>query len=146
MSKKRLWYLSGGMTKFGKDEFYKSEDWRRDLKEQIERISDGNVLCFNPNMHYSCIDAPNNYTDREAMNLNIYKLRNSELVIYNNNDPYSRGSMIEIGIAYERRIPIIVLNEANEEIHCWISSIAEKIFDNREDLVDYLLIHYLDID
>ena len=38
MSKKRLWYLSGGMTKFGKDNFHESENWRKDLKEQIEEL------------------------------------------------------------------------------------------------------------
>lgn len=146
MSKKRLWYLSGGMTKFGKDNFHESENWRRDLKEQIERISESDIKCFNPNCHWNMLTNPDEFTDREAMNLDIHKLRNSELVIYANNDPFSRGSMIELGIAYERRIPIIVLNETDEEIHSWINNLAERIFTNRDDLVGYLIDHYMQID
>ena len=146
MNKKRLWYLSGGMTKFGKDEFYKSENWRQDLKEQIERISEGQIKAFNPNCHWSMLTDTSEFTDREAMNLDIYKLRNSELVIYANNDPYSRGSMIELGIAYERNIPIIALNETKDELHPWVSCLVERVFEDREDLVAYLIEHYINID
>ena len=141
--KVRLWYLSGGMEKFGKDEFNKSNDWREDLKEQITNLSEGHITAFNPNQHYSFHSDPSEYTDREVMNLDIYKLRQSELVIYNNNDPFSRGSMIELGIAVERRLPVFVLNEDHNPIHCWVNCLAEKIFDNREDMVLYLVDHYM---
>lgn len=140
---KRLWYLSGGMTKFGKEEFYKSNDWRVDIKEQIENISEGYITAFNPNYHWSLLSDPDEFSDREAMNLDIYKLRQSELVIYSNNDPFSRGSMIELGIAWERRIPIFVLNEEKLEIHPWVQCFAEAVFCDREDLMLYLIEHYV---
>lgn len=142
-SRVRLWYLSGGMEKFGKDEFHKSNDWREDLKTQIYEMSDGYITAFNPNDHYSMQSDPSEYTDREVMNLDIYKLRQSELVIYNNNDPFSRGSMIELGIAVERRLPVFILNEDHNLIHCWVNCLAEKVFDNREDMIIYLVDHYM---
>lgn len=142
-SRVRLWYLSGGMEKFGKDEFNKSNDWREDLKTQIYNYSDGCIRGFNPNEHYSMQSDPSDYTDREVMDLDIYKLRQSELVIFNNNDPYSRGSMIELGIAAERRLPVFVLNEEHNPLHCWVNVLAEKIFDNREDMIIYLVDHYM---
>lgn len=141
--KVRIWYLSGGMTKFGADRFYASNNWRVDLKEQIRNLSDGYIVGFSPNEHFNLMDDPESYDDREVMNLDIYKLRQSELVIYNNNDGYSRGSMIELGIAWERQIPIFVLDENNEDIHPWVSCMAERIFTDREDMMMYLSAHYI---
>lgn len=142
---KRLWYLSGGMQKFGKEEFDKSNDWREYLAEQIKNLSDGNILALNPNKHYNFSMNPEEYTEREVMNLDIYKLRNSELVIYFNNDPYSRGSMAELGIAWERRIPILVVNDGDNELHSWVKCMAEKIFPNFEELLWYVDAHYINI-
>ena len=142
----RLWYLSGGMTKFGTEEFNKSNCWRKEVKNIIEELSEHNILCLNPNDHYNLTTDKTEFTDMEAMRLDIYKLRRSELVIYNNNDPYSRGSMIELGIAWERGLPIITLNENNEELHPWVKDMSERIFDNKPDLINYLTQHYISID
>ena len=139
----RIWYLSGGMTKFGKEEFEKSNSWRTDIKEQIEKMSEGYITAFNPNEHYSILSDPDDYSDREVMNLDIYKLRQSELVIYNNNDPFSRGSLIELGIAYERQIPIFTLNEEGNEVHSWVRDISQRVFTDREDMMMYLSAHYI---
>ena len=142
----RLWYLSGGMTKFGIEEYDKSNEWREYLKKTIFEISDGNIVCCNPNDHYNLATDKAEYTDREAMNLDIHKLRNSELVIYNNNDPYSRGSMIELGIAWERRIPIITINDDHTQIHSWVKDMSERIVENTEELIWYVQDHYINID
>ena len=142
----RLWYLSGGMTKFGADKFDESNNWRKEIKDLIEDMSDGQILLCNPNEHYSMLTDPAEFTDREAMNIDIYKLRQSELVIYCNNDPYSRGSMIELGIAYQLGLPILVLNDIQEEIHPWVRELAQMVFTNRLDLIRYLKDHYMCID
>ena len=142
----RLWYLSGGMTKFGKTDFDLSNEWRLDIKNALYEMSEGCILCFNPNDHWNLTSNPEEFTDREAMNIDIYKLRKSELIIYSNNDPFSRGSMIELGIAWERQIPIITLNEDNNEVHCWLKEMSEKIFTDREDMLAYLRDHYICID
>lgn len=142
---KRLWYLSGGMQKFGKENFNESNDWRTYLSIEIGKLSEGTITAFNPNSHWSFLSNSDEYTDREVMNLDIHKLRNSELVIYFNNDPYSRGSMAELGIAWERRIPILVVSEEGEEIHPWVRCMAEKIFPNFEELLWYIDAHYINI-
>ena len=139
----RIWYLSGGMTKFGKEDFDESNNWRVDLKDQIRNLSDGYIVAFSPNEHWNMLDDSEEFEDREAMNLDIYKLRQSELVIYNNNDGYSRGSMIELGIAWERQIPIFVLDENNEDVHPWVACMAERVFTDREDMTMYLSEHYI---
>ena len=142
-SRKRIWYLSGGMTRFGVNQFDESNNWRVEISRRIEDLSNGSVICFNPNLHWNLTTDPNEFTDREAMNLDIYKLRNSELVIYSNNDPLSRGSMIELGIAWERRIPIISFDEWENEIHPWLKSMSERIFNNRIQMLEYLNDHYI---
>lgn len=141
---KRLWYLSGGMEKFGKENFNESNDWRVRVGNKIHEIN-SNIEIFNPNSHWSYLSNPKNCTEREIMNLDIYKLRNSELVIYKNNDPFSRGSMIELGIAWERRIPIITLNTNDNECHSWVSNMSEIIFTEEEIMIDYLAEHYMRI-
>ena len=143
---KRLWYLSGGMQKFGKENFNESNDWRIRVGDKIRQETYGNITVFNPNNHYSFCSDPESYTEREVMNLDIFKLRNSELIIFNDNDPYSRGSMIELGIGYERRIPIFVLHISTEPIHCWVRNMAEKVFISEEELIEYLIFHYYNID
>ena len=142
----RVWYLSGGMTKFGKEAFEESNKWRESIKDAIYDMSDHKIMCFNPNDHFNFEDDPDSFTDREAMELDIIKLRNSELVIYNNNDPFSRGSMIELGIAWERRIPIIVINENNNELHPWVESMAIKVLNSTSDFLKYVLFHYIELD
>lgn len=140
---KRLWYLSGGMTKFGVTEFDKSNDWRKSLQEKIAYMTDGEILVFNPNQHFSMVTDPSEFTDREAMNIDIYKLRQSELMIYRNNDPYSRGSMIEFGVAWERNIPIIIFDPDNNELHPWMKSMSQKICKEETELLWYLEDHYM---
>lgn len=141
----RLWYLSGGMTKFGSHSFEESNNWRLEVKRRIWEVSDHNIICFNPNDHYNCTTDITKFTDREAMNLDLHKLRQSELLIFNNNDPFSRGSMIELGIAWERRIPIITLNES-EGLHCWVEQMSEKVCSSIGELIEYLYDHYIRID
>lgn len=149
MSAKRLWYLSGGMTKFGKEGFDESNNWRKRFQEKIAYLSNGEIVAFNPNAHFSCVTDPSEFTDREAMNIDIFKLRKSELMIYWNNDPFSRGSMIEFGIAWERRIPIITVNFEDKEIHPWVAAMSEKIITkdmDEEELFWYLEDHYMRLD
>lgn len=136
-------YLSGGMESFGKDNYEKSNNWRLDVKDWIEKMTDNKVKVFNPNDHWNFTMDESTINERECMDYDIWQLRNSDLVIYNNNDPYSRGSMAEIAIAYERKIPIIILNEDDNALHCWMKCMSNRVFDDREDMMYYLAEHYL---
>lgn len=99
---------------------------------------------INPNDYFSFIQAPPLYkSDREVMELDLNKLRNSDLLIINFNDVYSLGSMAELAIAYDRRIPIIGLNIYNEKLHPWQYEMCNRIFDDIDEMLNYIEDFYL---
>ena len=77
------------------------------------------------------------------MRLDLHKLRNSNLVIANFNDMYSLGSMAEVAIAYDRRIPVIGLDIDRQELHPWEVCMCERIFGNIDEMLDYIQDFYL---
>ncbi|MDE7308699.1 MAG: nucleoside 2-deoxyribosyltransferase [Lachnospiraceae bacterium] len=138
-------FLSGGMGKFGKERFDEGNEWRVDLKERLEDICNNyRVHCINPNDYYSFLDDKNYDSQLEIMRFDLDKVRKSEIVIANFNDPESLGSMAEITVAYERNIPVLGLCENHEEIHPWAKEMCNKIFTDRESLVLYIMGYYLD--
>lgn len=140
-------YLCGGMSKFGKDNFKEGNDWREYCKSILETYeSDYRIKVINPNDFFNFLDEPPQYdTQDEVMRLDLHKLRNSDLIIANFNDMYSLGSMAEIAIAYDRRIPIIGLNIDDKELHPWQICMCERIFNDMEDMVDYIQKFYLNV-
>ena len=138
-------YLCGGMEKFGKSNFAESNNWRKYCSDALSLCdSIYNVIPINPNDYFSFLDNPPSYkTQREIMNFDLNKLRDSNLVIINFNDVYSLGSMAEISIAYDRGIPIIGLKKPKQKLHSWQVCMCERIFDNIDDLLDYVEDFYL---
>lgn len=139
-------YLCGGMGKFGKENFEESDVWRRYCKDTLESFESKRykVSCINPNDYFSFVQDPPLYeSNREVMELDLNKLRNSDLVIANFNDPSSLGSMAELAIAYDNRIPIVGLNVSNEELHPWEECMCNRIFDDIDELLDYVEDFYL---
>ena len=138
-------YLCGGMGKFGKDNFDEGNKWRKYCKQALETCEcDFRVRAVNPNDYFNFVDEPPQYnTQDEVMRLDLHKLRNSNLVIANFNDMYSLGSMAEIAIAYDRNIPIIGLNESEQELHPWQICMPERIFNNIDEMLDYIEDFYL---
>ena len=134
------------MGKFGKDEFDKGNSWRVYCKNTLEQFEGTTykVRVINPNDYFNFKDDPPRYiSEREVMELDLDKLRRSNLVIINFNDMYSLGSMCEIAIAYDRSIPVIGLNESNQELHPWQQCMCERIFDNIDEMLDYIQDFYL---
>lgn len=139
-------YLAGGMGKFGKDEFDKGNSWRVYCKNTLEQFEGTTykVRVINPNDYFNFKDEPPRYfCQREVMELDLNKLRNSDLVIINFNDPSSLGSMSELAIAYERRIPVIGLNENEEILHHWQNLMTNRIFNDIDKMLDYVEDFYL---
>lgn len=137
-------YLSGGMQKFGKENFDKSNDWREYCKTALETCEcDYKVKVCNPNDLFNFKDKPQYTSQREVMNLDIHKLRQSDLVIVNFNDKWSLGTMSEIAIAYDRCIPVIGINPDNQDLHPWQECICERIFNNIDEMLDYIQDFYL---
>lgn len=137
-------YLSGGMQKFGKDNFEEGNKWRKYCKNALEICEcDYKVKVCNPNDLFNFKDEPQYETVREVMNLDLHKLRQSDLVIVNFNDKWSLGTMSEIAIAYDRGIPVIGLNEIEQELHSWQVCMCERIFNNIDEMLDYIEDFYL---
>lgn len=118
--------------------------WRRTLKQMIINATNHNVSVFDPTEHFSFDDLENNIiTNKEIMDIDIWNLRNSDLIVMNFNNPNSIGTAIELGIAYEKNIPILGLNAANYSLHPWQKEMCVKIFTDLEDLFLYMVKHYL---
>lgn len=103
------------MGLFGKERFDESNEWRLDIKRRVEENSNNKVKCCNPNDHFNFLDDYGYKTQREIMNFELHKIRNSNALIVNFNDPKSIGSACEMAVASENRIPIIGLCENGEE-------------------------------
>ena len=137
-------YLSGGMQKFDKDNFDEGNKWRKYCKNALENCEcDYKVKVCNPNDLFNFKDEPQYKTEREVMNLDLHKLRQSDLVIVSFNDKWSLGTMSEIAIAYDRRIPVIGLNVNNTELHSWQVCMCERIFNDIDEMLDYIQDFYL---
>lgn len=138
--KNKLIYLSGAIS--GIDE-YEARLWR-EKTEHFIRDNNPYVKVFNPVNQFTFEDLTRGYvTDDEIMKIEIDKLRNSDIVIYNCNHSKSLGSMAELAIAYDRNIPILAFNEKDEELHPWIRGMCTKIFNTQTELHQFLINHYL---
>lgn len=138
-------YTCGGMGKFGQEHFDESNFWRIYCKKILEGYEGNyNVTVINPNDYFSFKDdSPEYDTQREVMELDIHKLRNSDLVIINFNDKWSLGSMAELAIAYEKRIPVIGVDVDGQKLHPWQECMCQRIFDDMDKMLDYIQNFYL---
>ena len=119
--------------------------WRLDVKYALEKHEcDYRVKCINPVDYYNYEDLSAYDSDLEVMSFDLHKLKNSNLLIMNFNDPNSLGGMSELAIAYDRGIPAIGLNEDNKMLHSWQYCMCSKIFTDREDMLYYIKTYYLD--
>ena len=137
-------YLAGGMGKFGKDNFDEGNRWRLIFKKRLESCENMNVKAINPNDYFNFLEEPPRYINqREIMEYDLNRVRNADLIIVNFNDMYSLGTMAEIAIAYERKIPIIGFNETNQELHPWQVEMCNRVFTESYELLDYVEYFYL---
>ena len=77
------------------------------------------------------------------MEFHLHKLRTSDLVIINFNDMNSLGSMAELAIAYERKIPIVGLDINKQDLHPWEVEMCNRIFGDIDEMLDYVEDFYL---
>jgi len=138
-------YLAGGVTGLS---FQEQSVWRikmmGDLFAEL-RCNDGvsrHVTVVDPVEFYD-FEEKNYDTEKEILLFDLNKVRKSDLIIVNFNNPASLGTMSEVAIAWEHRIPILGLNEDNSELHQWQIEMTSKMFDNTEDLTQYAVKYYL---
>ena len=133
----KTFYLGGGMTNLPPDE---RNGWRVEMEELFSEYYHVNV--FNPCNHWDVDGFIAN--DREVMNYDLRKLKNSDVLVVNFNDPASLGTMAEIATAYEVRIPIIGICPAENwgDVHPWAKLMCDRVFETIEDAYEYLSAHY----
>lgn len=143
-------YLAGGMQNLS---FEEQNQWREKLVAKVKLkaevqidcmcdISIPNVHFINPVQYYNFKDSVHD-TEKEIMNFDTRLVRNSDLIVVNANDPHSIGTSMEIAIAHEHNIPILILNEKDEGLHPWWIEMSDKIFKDVDSLYDYIVRFYL---
>lgn len=134
-------YLAGGMKNVN---FEVSNAWRKKIIEHFQ--SDYRlrytVSFINPNNYFNFLQKSHK-TEREIREFDLLKVRESELIIVNFNDPNSIGTAQELAVAYEYRIPVIGLNVENEELHPWLIECCNRIFTNFDEMLQYVKDFYL---
>ena len=131
-------YLAGAMSNLSMQE---QNEWRIKVKKELESCV---VKCINPVDYYNSFNNSLYDSDLEVMNFDLYKVKTSDLIILNFNNMYSLGTMAELAIAYDRGIPVIGLNESNQQLHPWQYGMCSKLFNNMEDMIAYIEKYYLD--
>ena len=101
------------------------------------------VININPNDYFNFLEPPSYKSEKEVMNFDLHNVRKSDLIIVNFNDMYSLGSMAEMAIAYERGIPIIGLDADKQKLHPWQVEMCERIFDDIDEMLEYVKDFYL---
>lgn len=135
-------YLSGGM---GNLSFEEQSKWRMQIVNAIKYGEYGyekKVAFFNPVNYYNFQEVRHK-SEREAMEFDLYNLRNSDLVIVNFNDPKSIGTACELILAKELHIPVIGINKDNQELHPWLVECTTRMCSSIREAVEHVVEFYL---
>lgn len=136
-------YLSGGMSGLTEEE---QTVWRKKIRDAVmfeDYKYEKRPYFFDPTQHYSIFENEHK-SEREAMEYDLYKLRNSDLVVVNFNASNSIGTTMELALAKEHRIPVIGINTDGKELHPWLIECCTRMCDSLREAVDYLIDYYLD--
>lgn len=138
--KHKVCYLAGGMSGLTLEE---ANRWRQKIKDLFVDI-EPRIHFINPIDHawFDKVEL-GLITEKEAMELDLIKLRTADFMIVNFNVPGSIGTAIEMGIATERRIPILGLNEGDQSLHPWQKELSHKVFTKIDNLIAYIVDHFL---
>lgn len=136
-------YLAGAMSEIS---YRESNVWRMEIATNLQNYASYrtkyDVDVINPNNYYNFDEATYD-SKREVMEFDLNKVRHSDLIIVNFKHPKSLGTMAELAIAYEHRIPVIGLNENRHTLHPWQIEMCNKIFIKQNDLINYVMDYYL---
>lgn len=133
-------YLSGSMSGISWEE---QTEWRRQVMDIInDSYHKKNVSFFDPTRFYNFKEKQQR-SEREVMEFDLYNLRNSDLVIVNINNQWSLGTMSELILAKEYRIPVIGWNSCGEELHPWLSECFTRMCDDISDTIEHVIDFYL---
>lgn len=133
--------MSGGITGLS---FEEANAYRVAWKNFLENIEcDYKIKCFNPMEYYNFNMPSDTYTEKEIFTFELKKLRKCDLVLVNQSNPNSIGTAMEIMLAMELNIPILLYIPKDIEAHPWIIECGDKIFNDEDKLLDYVKNKYL---
>ena len=135
-------YLSGSMSGVSWEEQTK---WRKQVMDAIKYNDyhyDKKPVFFYPTRFYN-FEEKQQKSEREVMEFDLYNLRNSDLVIVNVNNQWSLGTMSELILAKEYRIPVIGWNSSGEELHPWLVECVTRMCDNLREAAEHTVEFYL---
>lgn len=139
-------YIAGAMGEIPY-ETYKPR--RNDIKNRLVEYYNNNSNSFpyllyvtDPSDYYN-YDNQVHKTEKEVMNFELNKVRNSNLIVVDFYESYSLGTMAELTVAHEHRIPIIGINDQDNILHPWQIEMCERIFDSIDDAVMHIGEFYL---
>lgn len=138
-------YLSGAM---GSLNFEEQSRWRQQIMDAIKYNyeCEKKPIFFNPVNYYNFTEVRHR-SEREIMEFDLNALRHSDLVIVNfndpENDPKSVGTISELAIAYELKIPIIGINSDGKELHPWLTEFTSRMCDSLREAVEHTVDFYL---
>lgn len=134
-------YLSGGMENLN---FEEQSKWRQQIQDAIKfnYECEKNPIFFNPVNHYN-FEEKRQHSEREVMEFDLNALRKSDLVIVNFNDPKSVGTISELAIAYDMKIPIVGINKDGYELHPWLTEFVGRMCYSIREAVEYIVDFYL---
>lgn len=135
-------YLSGSMMDTSWEE---QTRWRRQFQDAIkfgDYDYEKKVTFFDPTQFYN-FEEKRHKSEREIMEFDLYNLRNSNLVVVNLNNPKSLGTMSELILAKEYRIPVIGWNSCGETLHPWLTECVTRMCKNLREVVEHTVEFYL---
>jgi len=135
-------YLAGAMSGMS---FEEQTKWRQKVKDAILYGGYGynfKPIFVDPTQYYN-FEEVSHKSEKEVMNFDLYKVRTSDLIVVNFNDPSSLGAAIEIAVAHEYRIPVIGLNQNNVSLHPWLECMCDRICSDMRELVSHIVEFYL---
>lgn len=138
MSKKQI-YLAGAVSGISPNQ---ARGWRDEIAVNLWNVTDHQWRCFDPCDHMS--EFGEAISESEALAYDLDHLRHSRLMIVSFEfNPLSVGTNIEMGVAYENRIPIIGYNPGKLELHPWQEAVCTHVCKNLNGLYQFLADHYL---
>lgn len=135
-------YLSGKMSGCSLEEQLK---WRNQIINAIKYGDydyDKTVNFFNPPLYYSP-SMNEHLTESEVFNFDLYNLRKSDIVVANLDNVDSVGTIMEIAIAKELKIPVIAFCKDLKTLHPWLIECCTRICYDIRETVEHIVKFYL---
>ena len=135
-------YLAGGM---GNLDFEEQSKWRRQIMDEIkfgDHDYEYKPLFINPVDYYN-FEEVRHKSENEIIEFDLNRVRKSDLIIVNFNDPTSIGTAMEIAVAKELHIPIVGINIGNKQLHPWLKCSCMRICEDLREAVEYVVEFFL---